>query len=197
MPTTNPPASTETIVMGGSAGAVDALLQILPSLPVSFPLPIIVVVHVPAENKSALPDLFQARCAIRVKEAEDKEPLQGGTVYFAPPNYHLLVERDRRLSLSNEEPVVYSRPAIDVLFESAADAFGAGLLAIVLSGASVDGADGLAAVCKAGGRAIVQSPATASMPTMPQAALEACPAARCLDLVAISRLVQNLPLDHA
>ena len=99
---------------------------------------------------------MRARCAIRVREAEDKEPIEPGVVYFAPPDYHLLVEQDKRLSLSDDEPVLFSRPSIDVLFESAADAYGGGLIGVVLTGANSDGAKGLKAVVQAGGVAVVQ-----------------------------------------
>ena len=134
-----------------------------------------VVVHVPPDKRSILAELFQAKCRITVREAEDKEPISGGTVYFAPPDYHLLVETDRSLSLSSDEPVLYSRPSIDVLFESAADAYGPALIAIVLTGANQDGAKGLKAVVEAGGTAIVQSPEDAFASAMPEAALAACP----------------------
>jgi len=119
---------------------------------------------------------------VDVREAEDKEPLEAGTVYFAPPDYHLLVELDRRLSLSSEEPVLYSRPSIDVLFESAADAYGSGLVGVVLTGANSDGARGLRAVRDAGGVALVQRPDQAQVAAMPQAALDACPGAVPLSL---------------
>jgi two-component system chemotaxis response regulator CheB len=177
----------EAVVVGASAGAIGALSAILPLLPRGFPLPIMVVVHVPADKRTLLAELFSTRCQLRAKEAEDKEALQPGTIYFAAPDYHLLVEPDRRLSLSNEEPVLFSRPSIDVLFESAADVYGAALIAIVLSGANADGAAGVRAVVKAGGRAWVQAPETAEVPTMPQAALVASPAARAFSLAELLR----------
>jgi two-component system chemotaxis response regulator CheB len=193
------PAPTESgapprgpVVIGASAGAVDALSEILPALGGDFPLPVMVVVHLPPDRKSGMADLFRGRCRVAVKEAEDKEPAAAGTVYFAPPDYHLLVEPDGRLSLSSEEPVLYSRPSIDVLFESAADAHGEALVAVVLTGASADGAKGLRAVCAAGGTALVQDPRTAHSGTMPGAALAACPAAEVLSLGAIAaRLVRH------
>ncbi|MEP7153367.1 MAG: chemotaxis protein CheB, partial [Nitrospira sp.] len=114
---------TEAIVIGGSAGAVLALSHLLPSLPPDYPVPILVAVHIPAEKHSSIAQLFQSTSRLTVKEAEDKEPILSGTVYFAPPDYHLLVEHDRHLSLSSDELVNYSRPSIDVLFESAADAY--------------------------------------------------------------------------
>ncbi|KQM97437.1 chemotaxis protein CheB [Sphingobium sp. Leaf26] len=172
----------EAIAIGASAGAVQALLRILPALPADFPIPLLIVVHVPPDRSNALVALFATKCPIAVREADDKEPIQSGTVYFAPSDYHLLVEADRSLSLSMDEPVNHSRPAIDVLLESAADAYGPALAGIVLTGANHDGAAGLKAVADAGGIAIVQHPADAQVPTMPQAALAACPSARVMTL---------------
>jgi two-component system, chemotaxis family, protein-glutamate methylesterase/glutaminase len=172
----------EAVVIGASAGALEALSIILPVLPADYRLPVLVVVHVPPDKKSVLAELFQAKCATKVREAEDKEPIEPGTIYFAPPNYHLLVEADKSLSLSNEEPVLFSRPSVDVLFESAADAYGAGLIGIVLTGANEDGAEGARAVAEAGGTMIVQRPDTAFASAMPEAALEACPEAHVFTL---------------
>lgn len=180
------------VVVGVSAGAVEALSAILPALPAGYALPVMVVVHLPPDRKSALPELFGPKCRVAVKEAEDKEPLAAGTVYFAPPDYHLLVEPDRRLSLSGDEPVLYSRPAIDVLFESAADAFGPALVGVVLTGASADGARGLAAVSAAGGTAVVQDPAGAYATAMPQAAIAASPAAAVMTLRRIAEFLAAL-----
>lgn len=172
--------SSMAVVIGASVGAIDVLSTILPALPSNYPFAVIVVVHVPADKKSLMADLFASRCAIEVKEAEDKEALRPSTVYFAPADYHLLVEPDFTLSLSSDEPVLYSRPSIDVLFQSAADAFGDSLTGVVLTGASTDGENGLRAICDAGGRALVQNPDTAEGWSMPKAALSACPAARSL-----------------
>ncbi|MBN9120705.1 MAG: chemotaxis protein CheB [Planctomycetes bacterium] len=182
----------EAVVIGASAGAVDALSVILPALPEGYPLPVMVVVHVPPNKKSIMAELFRNKCRVDVREADDKEPLAPGTVYFAPPDYHLLVEPDRRLSLSSEEPVHYSRPAIDVLFESAADAFGPALVAVLLTGASSDGACGLKAVCDAGGAALVQHPDEAAMPTMPRAGIAACPKASVMYLEQIAGHLRDL-----
>lgn len=172
----------EAVVIGASAGGVQALSQVLPALPPDFPVPVLVVVHVPPRRDNALVELFDGKCSLTVKEAEDKEALAPGTIYFAPPDYHLLVETDGTIALSSDEPVNHSRPAIDVLFESAADAFGAGLAAIVMTGANYDGAEGMRTVCAAGGRGMVQEPGTAEVATMPEAALAACPAARAMRL---------------
>lgn len=186
--TTRPAA----VVAGASAGAVEALSAILPALPAGCPFPVLVVVHVPPDRKSALVDLFRAKCRVDVREAEDKEPLAPGTVYFAPPDYHLLVERGGRLSLSSEEPVLHSRPSIDALFESAADAFGPGLVGVVLTGANADGARGLRAVADAGGVALVQHADGAYASAMPSAALAACPAARAMTLDEIATHLSTL-----
>lgn len=186
-----PAASTSTaIVIGASAGAIQALLGILPALPGDFALPVIVVVHVPPGRRSELATLFAAKCQLAVCEAEDKEPITAGTVYFAPPDYHLLVERSEgpchTLSLSTDAPVFFSRPSIDVLFESAADAYGSNLMAIVLTGANEDGARGLKAVAEAGGRVYVQDPQAAYARAMPDAALAACSGAHVLSLSQIA-----------
>jgi two-component system chemotaxis response regulator CheB len=177
--------------VGTSAGAVTALAVILPALPADYALPIVIALHIPAGSNATLVELFQPKCQMQLKEAEDKEPLSRGTIYFAPPDYHLLVEKDRRLSLSTEAPVNFSRPSIDVLFESAADAFGRSLLAIVLTGANDDGARGVAAVCAAGGKVVVQSPDTAEARAMPAAALAACVHARSLSLQDIAELLRR------
>lgn len=186
------PVPVGAVVIGASAGAVDALTAILPALPPDYPLPVMVVVHVPPDKKSLMADLFRYKSRVNVREADDKEPLAPGTVYFAPPDYHLLVEPDRRLSLSSEEPVHFSRPSIDVLFESAADAYGAGLVGVLLTGASADGARGLKAVRDAGGAAVVQHPDEAAVPTMPRAALAACPEASVMTLEQIAGYLRDL-----
>jgi two-component system chemotaxis response regulator CheB len=182
----------EAVVIGASAGALEALSAILPALPGGFSLAVMVVVHVPPDKRSILPELFQAKCRLPVREAEDKEPISRGTVYFAPPDYHLLVEADKSLSLSSDEPVLFSRPSIDVLFESAADAYGAALIGIVLTGASRDGARGIRAVAEAGGVALVQDPKEAFASTMPEAAIGMCPGARVMSVSAIAAYLQKV-----
>ncbi len=181
--------SRKAIVIGASAGAVEALSAILPALPEGFALPVLVVVHVPPGRTNALAPLFRAKCRLPVHEAEDKEPIEAGTIYFAPADYHLLVEPDRTLGLSDDPPVLHSRPSIDVLFESAADAYGPALAGVVLTGASADGAAGLKALADAGGLALVEDPAGAHSPTMPRAALEACPTARTAGLSELASIL--------
>lgn len=177
---------SRAVLIGASAGAIQALSLILPELPANFPLPILIVVHVPTDRSNILAPLFEAKCRMVVREAEDKELALPGVIYFAPPDYHLLVESDGSLSLSTDEPVLYSRPSIDVLFESAADSFGEAVTGIILTGANMDGAAGLRAICDAGGTAIVEEPEAAYADTMPLAAIAACPTARVLTLEAIA-----------
>ncbi len=185
-------SSVEAVVIGASAGALEALSAFLPTLPKDYALPVMIVVHLPPDKNSVMADLLKSKCKIDVREAEDKEPIRAATVYLAPPDYHLLVEPDKRLSLSSDDPVHFSRPSIDVLFESAADAYGPGLVGLVLTGGSSDGANGLRAVHQAGGQALVQDPATANVPLMPQSALEACPSARVMSLPEITTFLNHL-----
>lgn len=185
-------SALQAVVIGTSAGAVQALSAILPPLPADYPLPVMVVVHVPPDRRNALTELFQTRCAMTVREAEDKEPLQPGVIYFAPPDYHLLVETPELLALSTDEPVLHSRPSIDVLFESAADAFGEGLVGIILTGANQDGADGLKAIGQAGGVVVVEDPASAAAAAMPEAALTAWPGAKAMSLEEIGVYLRSL-----
>ncbi|NEI73195.1 chemotaxis protein CheB [Rhizobium lusitanum] len=182
----------EAIVIGASAGAIEALSVILPALPRDFRMPILVVVHIPSDKRSAIADLFRAKCQLFVDEAEDKEPISAGKIYFAPPDYHLLVEIGKTISLSSDEPVLFSRPSIDVLFESAADAFGQALIAIVLTGANHDGARGLRAVAEAGGLALVQDPSTAFASTMPEAAIQMCPSAQIMSLGTLAEYLKEV-----
>lgn len=164
-------SGVQAIVVGASAGGVEALLSIFAALVPGFSLPIIAVLHLPDERRSQLAEVFDRRLHIPVVEARDKEMIQPGTLYFAGPGYHLSVEHDRSLSLSQEDRVHHSRPAIDFLFESAADAYGPNLLAILLTGANQDGGRGLAQVKQLGGITVVQDPLEARVDVMPKAAL--------------------------
>lgn len=179
------------VVIGASAGALQALSEILPQLAAPYALPVFIVVHMPSDRKSILAEILQAKCALPVKEAEDKELIENGTVYLAAPDYHLLVEEDGYVSLSTEEPVLYSRPSIDVLFETAAEAYGDGLIGIILTGSNEDGAAGLACVAEKGGIVIVQSPETAQFSFMPQAAIAAVPTAQILGINQISTFLRE------
>jgi two-component system, chemotaxis family, protein-glutamate methylesterase/glutaminase len=158
------------VVIGGSAGALDIMRMIVRSLPRSLLTPIVIVIHLPAHS-SGLAELLGNDSEVPVKQAEDKEPISAGTVYIAPPGYHLLIESHGAFALSADAPVHFSRPAIDVLFESARDVYGSRLIGILLSGASDDGATGLHEIHSAGGTTIVQSPFSAESAIMPAAAL--------------------------
>jgi two-component system, chemotaxis family, protein-glutamate methylesterase/glutaminase len=165
-------AAPAALVVGGSAGALHVLRTILKCLPVTLDLPVVAVLHLSARPPDGLPELLGRDCSLPVKQAEDKEPLSPGTVYLAPPGYHLLIESHRAFALSADPPVHFSRPAIDVLLESARDVYGRQLVAILLSGASVDGAAAMQEVHAAGGVTIVQAPDSSESVTMPLAALE-------------------------
>lgn len=185
-------ALIKAVAIGASAGGVQALSRILPALPAGYPLPVVIVVHVPADRGNALVSLFQSKCQVEVKEAEDKEIALPGVVYFAPSDYHLLVETDGSFSLSSDKLVNHSRPSIDVMLESAADAFGPSLAGVVLTGANDDGALGLRAVAEAGGHAVVEDPEGAYASTMPAAALAACASASVMTLEAITAYLLKL-----
>ena len=161
----------QSIVMGVSAGGLQALSTIVPALPADFPVPIVIVQHLPSTSDDYLPRSLNEKCRIAVKQADDKETPEPGVVYIAPPNYHLLVELDGTFSLSIDERVNYSRPSIDVLFETAADVFGGRAVGVILTGASSDGSRGLRRIKESGGLTIVQDPESAQAEIMPRAAL--------------------------
>lgn len=159
------------IVIGASAGGVDALLKILGGLPEHYRLPIFVVLHMRDDRESRLSEVFQQHVAVPVRQAKDKEGIEAGVLYFAGPGYHLSLENDYSFSLSGEDAVHYSRPAIDILMSSAADVYGSTLAGFLLTGANQDGAEGLAAIQQAGGLTIVQDPLEAQIDVMPKAAI--------------------------
>nr|WP_312549555.1 chemotaxis protein CheB [Massilia sp.] len=161
----------EALVIGASAGGVDALVELLPALPAASKLATVCILHVPSDRESRLAELFDARLALPVREAMDKEPVEPGTVYFAGAGYHLSIEQGHVFSLSCEPPVHYARPAIDVLMESAADAYGPALAGILLTGANADGAEGMQRIRQRGGLTVVQDPGEAQAATMPAQAI--------------------------
>jgi two-component system chemotaxis response regulator CheB len=186
------PGRREAVVIGGSRGAFEALSEILPCLPEGFPLPVALVLHQYRHTTGYLVDALASRAKLPVVGVEDKAPITPGKIHVCPPNYHLLVEPDGVFSLSTDPPVLSSRPAIDVLFESAAAVWGPRLVGVLLSGASVDGANGLRAIKRRGGFAICQDPAHAVDATMPRAGCEAA-GADCVEApgaigVVLSRL---------
>ncbi|HET7461024.1 MAG TPA: chemotaxis protein CheB [Longimicrobium sp.] len=182
--TAAPTGGYRLIVVGVSAGGLFALRELVSALPRGFDIPIVVVQHRSKESE-ALCDLLQECTHLRVGEANDKEPILAGGVYVAPPDYHLLVEPGY-FSLSTDEPVRYSRPSIDVMFASAADAYGADVIGVVLTGANADGSRGLQKIVRRGGYAIVQDPADAEVKVMPHSALKAVPGACVLPLKRIA-----------
>jgi two-component system chemotaxis response regulator CheB len=182
----------DAIAIGASAGGIDALSLLLPALPASTRASIFVVLHLPRDRPSLLVSIFSPKCLLAVREPQDKEPVAPGTIYFAPPDYHLLIDKGPQLALSADEPVHFSRPSIDVMFESAADIYGARLLGVILTGANEDGAAGLAAIHRAGGSTVVQSPATAQVSLMTEMALKRSPVDWVLPLEAIAQLLATL-----
>jgi two-component system, chemotaxis family, protein-glutamate methylesterase/glutaminase len=162
----------DAVVIGASAGGVEALSIVLPALPADTAAALFIVLHLPRDRPSLLANIFAHKCSLKVREAQDKEPIEPGTVYFAPSNYHLLVDWGPQLALSVDDLVHHSRPSIDVLFESAADIYRNRLLGIILTGANEDGAQGLVAVHDSGGMTVVQEPGTAHSPQMARAALK-------------------------
>ena len=160
------------LVIGGSAGSLEVILQLLPVIPKNIPFAIVLVLH-RKSGESLLTELLAEKTVLPVTEVEEKDELHPGVVYIAPPDYHLLIEQDHSFSLDYSEKINYSRPSIDVTFESAAEVFGDKSAAMLLSGANADGVDGLKHIQKSGGLTIVQDPKDASVSYMPQQALEA------------------------
>lgn len=179
------PLFYEIVVVGTSWGGLRALKTLIGSLPPDFGIPVVIIQHRHRDSDDVLASLLQECTELRVCEIEDKQPIVPGHVFVAPPDYHLLVEQGS-LALSTEAPFRYSRPSIDVTFSSAADAYGARTVGVVLTGANADGAQGLARIAERGGLAFVQDPATATSPTMPAAAVKAVPRAKVLGLEGIA-----------
>ncbi|EKT4088432.1 chemotaxis protein CheB [Stenotrophomonas maltophilia] len=186
------PARPAVLVIGASAGGVAALQAVLGALPATLQVPVLAVLHLPRDRTSRIAEVLAPYCALPVREAEDKQPLRPGTVTFAPPDYHLLVEDEGAVALSVDAPVLFSRPAIDPLFDSAAAVFGRRVLALLLTGASSDGSEGVAAVRRAGGRAWLQCPEEAEASMMPASALQYAGADAVLPLELMCRRLKEL-----
>ena len=182
----------QAVVIGASTGGFSAVGELLAVLPRDINVPIIVVQHLSPYSDDYMAQHLNEKCKIRVKEADEKEKLRPGCAYIAPANYHLLIEKDGTLSLTVELKVNYARPSIDVLFESAADAFGDGLIGVVLTGANSDGSKGLKRIKDTGGLAIVQDPASAQVSEMPKAAIKAVQADFILKIEDIGRKIVEL-----
>jgi len=182
--------SREIVMVGASAGGLDAVCALLRDLPADFRMALVVVQH-RSRDSEALCEVLQDCTPLPTEEVVDKAPIDPGRVYIAPPDYHLLVERGH-FSLSLDEPELYSRPSIDVSFGSAAEAYGAGVVGVVLTGANRDGARGLRLIAARGGHAIVQDPSSAEVPVMPAAALAEVPAAEVLTIPRIAARLRAL-----
>jgi two-component system chemotaxis response regulator CheB len=187
----------KAIVVGASAGGIEAMMHIFCPLPPDYPLPIISVIHMPDSHESHLAEVFQQWTRIKVEDAEDKATIQKGRVYFAPAGYHLLVEQDATFSLSCELPVNYSRPSIDLMMLTAAQAYASGLLGILLTGANLDGALGMKAIKDHGGVTIVQAPLEAKSGTMPEEAIKLQTPDLILGLSEIKNMLLRLGEMHA
>lgn len=181
----------DVLLIGGSAGSVEAVLELLPLLPNNRQFAVLLVLH-RRSGESLLPDLLRHRTAWMVKEADEKETIEAGTIYLAPADYHLLIEKDRSFSLDYSEKVNYSRPSIDVTFETAAEAYGAKAMALLLSGANHDGTAGLIRLKEAGGYVMVQDPLEAQVSYMPQQAIEQVRVDAIIKMADIPALLQRL-----
>lgn len=186
------PRKFQAVVIGVSTGGVQALKTLLGRLPADFPLPLLIVQHISPDAGDGMAKLLNGLCAICVKEADEQEKIAPGTVYLAPPNYHLLVEKGGMLALSADPPVSYARPSVDVLFEAAAAVFGAELIGVVLTGANYDGARGVKAIKRRGGIVVVQDPADAAARQMPESALAATTVDHVAPLDAMAALLLRL-----
>ena len=179
------------VVVGASWGGLQALTTLVSGFPASFPFPVVVVQHRSRDSTSVLAELLQDVSKLQICEVEDKAPIVDGHVHIAPPDYHLLVDRGS-FSLSTEAPLRYSRPSIDITFESVANAYNAEAVGVVLTGANQDGSAGLQTIVARGGTAIVQDPETAESPTMPRAALAAVPTATVLPIEELAPFLTRL-----
>jgi len=184
--------AADAVVIGASAGGIDALLVLLEPLQPPLAVPVIIVLHLPEQHESQLVQVFGHRLRVPVEEPQPHAPVRDGVVYFAPAGYHLLAESDRSFSLSCDPPVLFSRPSIDVLFESCAEAWGERLLGMLLTGANEDGARGLAAIKALGGLTAVQDPAEAAHPAMPEAAARLAQPEFVLPLAELRRLLHTV-----
>jgi two-component system chemotaxis response regulator CheB len=171
----------DLLVIGASLGGLRALMELLALLPADFPLPIAIAQHRHSDSDDRLAGFLRRYSKLMVREAEDKQPIVAGSIYLAPADYHLLIEQGS-LALSTEAPVLSARPSIDVLFQTAADAYASRVVGLILTGASDDGARGLARIHERGGLALVQDPLTAESAVMPLAAIAAVPASQVLPL---------------
>lgn len=182
----------KAVVIGASAGGLNALTRLLEELPADFPFPVIIVQHRSKDERGLLEEILQEKCVIRIQQANEKEKIENGTVYIAPPDYHLLVEGDLTFSLTTDEKVNFSRPSIDVLFETAADVYRNALIGIILTGANADGRRGIETIRRYRGLTIAQDPTEAEFPSMPQAAVGSGAVLKVLTLNDIKNFLLSL-----
>lgn len=180
------------LVVGGSAGSLDVILTFIPKLRTDLPFAILLVLHRKSNASSVLIDLLAAKTPLPVKEAEEKEPLLAGKIYLAPPDYHLLVEKDFTVSLDDSEKVHHSRPSIDVTFETAAEAYGPALACLLLSGANADGAEGIRWAKQLKGLTLVQDPRTAEVSYMPQQAIDTQSVDKVVSVLQMHEVINSL-----
>ncbi len=180
------------VVIGASSGGLDALSTLLSALPGTYRLPVIVVQHRSKEERDLLETVLQHKCEIRIKQADEKEKITAGFVYIAPPNYHLMIESDMTFSLSVDESVKFSRPSIDVLFETASHVYAERLIGIILTGSGSDGAGGMLSISEQNGFTIAQDPGEAHDPAMPIASIRTGAVKRVLPLKEIIEFLKQV-----
>jgi len=188
--------SYEAIVIGVSSGGLNAMKIMFSILPHEFSIPIVIVQHIGARSENIWVQLLNDKCKLEIKEADEKEKIEKGKIYIAPPNYHLLIEQDRTFTLTVDERVNYARPSIDVLFETAAEAYQNRLVGIVLTGSNNDGSKGLKRIKEYGGLTIVQQPDTAESSFMPASAIATVQPDYILPLEAIINLLIEIDIEN-
>jgi two-component system chemotaxis response regulator CheB len=185
-------SAQKIVVIGGSAGSLHVILYVLAHLRADLTIPIVIILHRKNDSDSSLSQLMGLRTDLPVKEADDKEAILPGNVYLAPADYHLLIETDKNFSLDDSEKINFSRPSIDVTFQTAAEAYGEGVTAILLSGANSDGVEGLSIIKSLKGTIVVQDPKTAQVPYMPQHAIDSMPIDQILTVEQMPDFINNL-----
>ena len=180
------------VAIGGSAGSLNVILKIISALPDNTNAAFVIITHRKTSNDSLMEDLVASRTVMPTKEVEDKDPILPNTIYLAPPDYHLLIENESEFSLDSSEKIHFSRPSIDVTFESVAEVFGASCIGVLLSGANADGSDGLSSIKKRGGLSIVQNPLSAESGFMPQYAIKQNAVNKIVDADDLPSLIAGL-----
>jgi two-component system chemotaxis response regulator CheB len=182
----------ELLIIGGSAGGLDVLLEVLPKLKTPLSFPIVILLHRKNTQEETLTALMSIKATLPVKEIEDKEPIQESVIYIAPADYHLLIERSHHFALDYSEKINFSRPSIDVTFESAADVYGASLTCIILSGANNDGTEGARIIKEKGGVVVAQEPETAVAPFMPDFMIKNVQPQHVLNILQLIQFINSL-----